>query len=191
MERFDVKQNNTERTFELAIARANELNTDIVLATTTGNTALEFLKAREKYGFKRRTIAVTHAYGSREKGTNIMPEEVRSKLKENDVIVVTAAHALSGVERSLSKKHQGVYPAEIIADTLRMISAGTKVCVEIGAMAMDAGAIEYQKPVVCIGGTGRNADTACVLTPSYSASLMETKINEFLCKPDFYKREEQ
>ena len=186
MEIFDVKQNNSERTFEIAIARANELNTDIVFATTTGNTALEFLKAAEKYGYKGRVIAVTHAYGSRENGKNVMPEEVRNELKEKGVILVTAAHALSGAERSLSKMHQGIYPAEIIADTLRMISAGTKVCVEIGAMAMDAGILEYKKPVICIGGTGRNADTACVITPSYTASLMETRINEFLCKPGLY-----
>ena len=83
------------------------------------------------------------------------------------------------------------YPVEIIAHTLRMISAGTKVCVEIGAMAMDAGVLEYGKPVVCIGGTGRNADTACVVTPSYTASILETKVNEFLCKPDFYSHDEQ
>ncbi|MBQ3879998.1 MAG: hypothetical protein II727_06810, partial [Oscillospiraceae bacterium] len=133
--------------------------------------------------FAGKTVVVTHAYGSREKGKNIMPEDVRACILESGAVVVTAAHALSGGERGISSKFQGTYPLELIAHTLRMISAGTKVCIEIGAMALDAGAIEYGKPVVCIGGTGKGADTACVVTPSYSSSLLESHINEFLCKP--------
>lgn len=180
---FNIKDDNTDKTFDLALAKAKALGTDVVLATTTGKTALRFLEAAKQAGFAGRTVIVTHAYGSREKGKNIMPEDVRAKLIASGAAVVTAAHALSGGERGISSRFQGVYPVELIAHTLRMISAGTKVCVEIGAMALDAGVIEYGKPVVCIGGTGGGADTACVVTPSYSSSLLESHINEFLCKP--------
>ena len=184
---FNVKENNSEKTFELAIARAKELGTDIVAATTTGKTALGLIEAAKKAGFEGKIVIVTHCYGSRTPGENIMPEETRCELIGKGAILVTAAHALSGGERGLSGAFKGVYPLEIVAHTLRMISAGTKVCVEIGMMAMDAGVLTYKKPVVCIGGTGGGADTACVVTPAYSSKILETRINEFICKPDLYE----
>ena len=190
MELFNIKDNNSERTFELAIEKAKQLNTGILIASTSGNTALAFMEKVREENFQGKVVVVTHAYGSKVKGTNAMSEEIRERLKNEGATLVTAAHALSGAERSLSNTFKGAYPVEIIAHTLRMISAGTKVCVEIGAMALDAGEIPYNKPVVAIGGTGRNADTACVITPSYSSSILESRINEFLCKPDFYNREE-
>jgi len=77
----------------------------------------------------------------------------------------------------------GVYPAELIATTLRMLGQGVKVSVEIALMALDNGAIEYGKPVVCVAGSGSGADTCCIITPSYTATLLETKVHEILCKP--------
>ena len=99
------------------------------------------------------------------------------------MILVTAGHALSGVERSLSGKYDGVYPVELMAKTLKLFSEGVKVCVEVGAMALDAGAIRVPKPVVILGGRGRGCDTACVMTPGYSADIFATRIHEILCKP--------
>ena len=186
MKLFDVREDNSLETFRIAYEKAHELKTDIVIATTSGNTALRVCEFMADKDFDGRVVVVSHVYGSKEKGKNAMPEEVRQKLIENGFLVVTAAHALSGVERCISNVYKRVYPAEIVAHALCMISAGTKVCVEIGAMAMDAGAIEFGKSVVCIGGTGKGADTACVLTPSYSASLLESRVNEFLCKPSLY-----
>lgn len=184
---FNVKEDNTEKTIAIAIARAKELKTDLVAATTTGKTAQKLVEMAKAEQFEGKVVIVTHCYGSRNPGENIMPEETRRELSEKGAILVTAAHALSGGERGLSGAFKGVYPLELVAHTLRMISAGTKVCVEIGMMAMDAGILTYKKPVVCIGGTGGGADTACVVTPSYSAKILETRINEFLCKPDLYE----
>ena len=95
----------------------------------------------------------------------------------------TAAHVLSGAERSLSNTFKGVYPVEIIAHTLRMFGQGTKVCVEISAMAADAGLIRTGEPVIAIGGTARGADTAVVLRPEVSYNILKTKIDRIICKP--------
>lgn len=57
-------------------------------------------------------------------------------------------------------------------------------------MAADCGAIQAKQPVMVVGGTGGGADTACVITPSYTASLLETKVNEILCKPALLPQEE-
>ena len=187
MKLFDVKEDNTLETFALAYEKAIELDSAIVLATTSGNTALRFADFLAEKEFKNDVVVVSHVYGSKDKGVNVMSEEVREQLKNKGFIIVTAAHALSGAERGLSSVFKGVYPAEIVAYALRMLSQGVKVCVEISLMACDAGAIAYKKPVVCIGGTGRNADTACVITPTYSASLLETRVNDILCKPSLYE----
>ena len=174
---------NTIPTLKIAMEKATELSTDIILSTTSGESALKALEVAKEVNFQGKIVVVTHVWGMREPGTNTLSTEDRNTLVDSGALVITAGHALSGVERAISGKFSGAYPTEIIAHALRMLSAGVKVCVEIGVMAMDAGAAEYDRPIVAIGGTGRGLDTACVLTPSYSAKLFETRVHEILCKP--------
>jgi len=174
---------NTPAALDLALQAAKRADLDIVVATTGGGTVPVLLELAEKAGYAGKIVAVTHCFGSREKGKNILEPEKMQEFRNKGVTVVTAAHALSGAERGLSKKFSGVYPVEIVAHTLRMFGQGTKVCVEIAMMALDAGTIEYGRPVIAIGGSGRGADTVCRLTPEYTSDLMGTKIHEILCKP--------
>ena len=174
---------NTEETLRTALAYAKEHDMDLVLASSTGETALALLPLLRETGFSRKPIVVTHVYGMADPGENDMPEETLQAILDAGLEVVTAAHALSGGERGLSKQFGGVNPVELVAHTLRMFGQGTKVCVEISLMAMDCGKLPYGRPVVAVGGTGLGADTACVLTPSYTASLLDTRIHEILCKP--------
>jgi hypothetical protein len=178
-----VSAENTPVAIKLALDKAIELETDIVLSTTTGASAFMAAELAEKADYKGRIIVITHAWGSKNPGENNLSDENRQKLTDSGLLLVTAAHTLSGVERAMSGKFGGVYPAEIMAHTLRMFSQGVKVCVEIGAMALDAGAIREPRAVVTLGGTGRGLDTVCVLTPGYSAKIFETRIHEILCKP--------
>ena len=171
---------NTEETLALALDRAAELDTDIVVASSIGDTALKLCEMAQARGFKGKLVVVRLAFSE---GKNRMPEETAAALKSKGAALVTAAHVLSGAERGISKAHGGIYPVELMADTLRMISRGVKVCVEIAVMALDAGEIPFGKPVVCIGGSGRGADTACAVTPSYAAEILKTRVNEVICKP--------
>ena len=50
-------------------------------------------------------------------------------------------------------------------------------------MALDADAIPYAKPVVAVAGT---AGPYSEIARSYSATILDTKVNELLCKPGFY-----
>ena len=63
---------------------------------------------------------------------------VREELTQKGVKVLTTSHVLSGAERGISAKFGGVSPVEIIAQTLRMFGQGTKVCVEVSTMPLDA-----------------------------------------------------
>jgi len=178
-----VSPENTPIALNLALDKAKELSTEIVLATTSGASALMAVELASKTNYRGRIIVITHVWGMQAPGTNELLEENRKKLREAGAVVVTAAHTLSGVERSMSGKFGGVYPVEIMAHTLRLFSQGVKVCVEIGAMALDAGAIQTPRAIVALGGSGEGLDTACVITPGYSSNIFETRVHEILCKP--------
>lgn len=178
---------NTEAALRIALQAAAEKGYTLVVASNTGETVSTLLKLQEETGLSAKVVMVGQVDGFAAPGTNALKPEMRAALEEKGVRIVTAAHALSGAERGMSRKFGGVYPAELVAYSLRMLSQGTKVCVEIGMMALDCGSIEYGKPVVCVGGTGRGADTVCILTPAYTANLFDTQIHEILCKPGLYE----
>ena len=175
---------NTGETARIAVTEAKKRDiTHIVVASNTGATVLAVAEEGRKQNYNGCIICVTHVYGFKEGGKNELSEKDREGLEKQGIRVLTAAHALSGAERGLSRKFQGVYPVEIVAHTLRMMGQGMKVCVEITVMALDAGLVPYGKPVIALGGSARGADTASILTPGYSNTLLDTKIHEILCKP--------
>ena len=174
---------NTDATLNLALDTARDRGLDLVLASSTGQTAKRLVALAQEKNFPTRLVVVRHVYGMEEPGVNDMPEETARFLREKGVTLVTAAHALSGAERGISKKFGGVSPVEIMAATLRMFGQGVKVCTEIAIMALDCGAVTYGKPVVAVGGSAVGSDAACVITPNYSANVLATQIHEILCKP--------
>ncbi len=174
---------NTEETAETAIRTAKERNLPVIAASNTGRTVRVLLAEARKQDYHGTIVMVSHVYGMKQPDFNELSDEEREALEAEGVKIVTAAHALSGAERGISAVFKGVYPVEIAAHTLRMFGAGVKVCVECALMACDAGMVRCGQPAVCVGGTGGGADTACVILPSYTAKLFDTKISEILCKP--------
>ena len=84
----------------------------------------------------KRVITVTYHCGAREPFKNRIADDVRKDLEDKGSPVVICSHALSGLERSVAKKHSGVYPVLLIADTLRLLGQGTKIAVEVAVMAV-------------------------------------------------------
>ena len=174
----------TGETVRIAIQEAKERQiSHVIAASNTGFTAFALAEEARKQGYGGKLICVSHAYGFKENGKNDLADEDREKLERQGVKVHTATHVLSGAERCLSRRFQGIYPVEIIAHSLRMLGQGIKVCVEISVMALDAGLIPYGKPVIALGGTGGGADSASILTPGHGRSILDTRIHEILCKP--------
>jgi hypothetical protein len=152
---------------------------DIVVASTTGETG-----ARASEIFKDfNVVVVTHCSSFVEPGIQELTEENRKKILENGAKVLTATHALSGVERAVRKKFTTILPLELIAHALRLFGEGTKVCVEITVMAADAGLIPVDKNVVAIAGTGRGADTALVIKPASASDFFSLEVREIIAKP--------
>ena len=170
---------NTEQTLKLACERAKALGiNEVVLASTKGDTAYKALEIFS--GFK--IAAVTYHNGAKEPFKSVMQDDVKKDLEAKGVTVVMATHALSGVERSLVGKYQGVCPVVLIADVLRLFGQGTKVAVEVSIMAADAGALTGSD-IISIGGTAQGADTALVLKPANQGNLFDMRIREIVCKP--------
>jgi hypothetical protein len=172
-------KSNTQQVLEQAYQRAKDLGIEeIILPATKGDTALSAVKLFS--GFK--VTVVTYHCGFKKPFENRMEDDVKKDLIEKGATLVTATHALSGLEKSLAKKNQGIYPVLIIADTLRLFGHGTKVAVEVSLMAADAGALSGND-VIALGGSSRGVDAALVIKPAHSNSLFDLRIREIICKP--------
>lgn len=171
---------NTEKAVELALKTAKERGIrHIVVASSVGETAQKLMP----YAGEFNIVCVALAYGTRAPGVTNMDDAVRAQLEQAGIRVLFSTHVLSGAERGISRKYKGIYPVEIMADTLRMFGRGVKVGVEIAIMAVDAGLVPYGEDVVALGGSGRGADSVIVLQPEHANNVLETKIREIVCKP--------
>ena len=173
---------NTDKTIELAHERAKALGIDeVVVASSRGYSAHKALETFKDF----KVVVVTYHSGFKEPFQAVMPESVRVDLEKAGATVISATHALSGVERSLFNKYSGAYPVLIIADTLRLFGQGTKVAVEIAIMAADGGALSGND-IISIGGTGKGADAALILKPANQSHLFDLRVREVVCKPSSF-----
>ncbi|MEM2874735.1 MAG: pyruvate kinase alpha/beta domain-containing protein [Candidatus Hadarchaeales archaeon] len=177
---FEKAGDHTEEVLELAKKRAEELGIrDIVVASTTGRTGARASEVFRGYNL----VVVTHQFGYKDPGTNELLEEHRKEIEKNGGRILTCTHAFLGVERAIRKSMNTAYPVEVMAQALRMFGQGTKVAVEIAAMAADAGMIPHDRDVICIAGTGKGVDTALVIRPENSLRIFDLFVREIIAKP--------
>ena len=111
--------------------------------------------------------------------------EKRKELTEKGLIIYSTTHALAAVSRSFRISLKQWMPVEIMAKFLRdNFSQGLKVCMEIATMASDAGLItDISRDVICVGGTGRGADTVCLIKPMPTSMFDKLRVKAILAKP--------
>lgn len=171
---------NTERTLEIAKARAEELGIKTILvATTTGETGARAAEFFQGYNL----VVVTHSTGLCGPNEQELGEENRAAIERAGVKILTCQHAFGGVGRAVRKKLGTYELEEIIAYALRIFGEGMKVVCEIALMAADAGLVRTDEEVIAIAGTGRGADIAVVLVPANAQTFFDMRIQEILCKP--------
>ncbi|MGE5415262.1 MAG: pyruvate kinase alpha/beta domain-containing protein [Acidobacteriota bacterium] len=169
---------NTDQTLELAVKRAGELGIrHIVVASCTGATAAKLIN----YGLE--ITCVTHHVGFSGPGKDEMSHDARQHLIGKGVKILTTTHLLAGVDRAVRNQFGGVYPAEIMAQTLRIFGQGVKVAIEIACMAKDAGMIPHGEEVVSIGGSAEGADASIVILPAHGNRFFEAEVREIICMP--------
>jgi hypothetical protein len=182
---------NTDDTIRLALERAKLLNIKhVVVASTSGATGVRAAIAFAGTGAK--VIVVGHHVGFSKPGQRELEEQYVRQLQEMGAAVVEATHALSGVERSITRRLGGASRVEAISEALRtVISVGTKVCVEISIMAADSGQVpvDGKTEIIAIGGTWDGADTACVIRPAHANNFFDLHVMEIVCMPREKSRE--
>jgi hypothetical protein len=151
---------NTFRCLEMVSGLVDEGFSHLVVATTTGETGLLF--ARKLQGKTLNVVAVTHNVGYAGQNADECPAEARQELNSLGVKIFTGAILTRGIEASFVKSHQGVYLGYIIAQTLRLLGQGVKVCVEIVVEACDAGLVPEGADIIAVAGNRRGADTVAI-----------------------------
>jgi uncharacterized protein len=176
---------NTEDAARFAVSRAKELSiASVVVASTSGSTALRFHEVLKGSGLK--LIVVTHVVGFSKPGQWEFDRKTSDLLAGEGVRIVTGTHALSGLERALSRSEKvgGGSRTEAIAEALRrVVAVGLKVAVECTLIAADNGAIGVDKEIIAVGGTNSGADTVCVVRPAHTASFFDLQVREIVAMP--------
>ncbi|OPY77067.1 MAG: Pyruvate kinase, alpha/beta domain [Syntrophorhabdus sp. PtaU1.Bin153] len=172
---------NTDKTIEAAFqyAAGNNIK-DIIIASTTGYCAEKMLAVPNRDALN--IVVVTHNTGFAAEGAQSFPADLRNKLVENGIKVHTGTMVLRSLGTAIRELSGGYSEQELIANTLRMFSQGVKVCVEIVAMAADGGLIPFSD-VIAVAGTGRGADTACLIKANSSNRFFNIKVKEIIAKP--------
>jgi hypothetical protein len=176
---------NTADAAKFAIGRAKELKIQtIIVASTSGKTAEIFFDAMK--GSQLDLVVVTHVMGFTKPGEWEFSLDSARQLQKEGVKIVTGTHALSGLERALSRspKVGGGSRTEAIAEAFRRIVAvGMKVAVECVLIAADQGTIALDREVIAVGGTASGADTVCVIRPAHTANFFDLQVREIVAMP--------
>lgn len=171
---------NTDEVIRLARIRAEELGIKhVVVASNTGETGVKTCEAFRDHN----VVVVTHQVGHAKPGFLELKRELKEKIEKMGGCIFTGTHALSAVERSVRRTLRTWLPLELMANALRLLGEGIKVCIEIAVMAADAGLIPVDEEVITIGGTGRGADTSAVINPAHSNNFFDLEVREIICKP--------
>ncbi len=176
----EVSQEHTSTVLEIVkdFMSENPNVEQVVVATTEGTTGVLFAEY-----FGTRTVVVSHHTGFAAPNVNELDEEKRSKITASGASLLTTTHAFAGVSRGIRKALSTYTPTEMLAYAYRTFGQGTKVCAEIAMMAADAGLVQINRDVVCVGGTGRGADTAWLVQPTNTSAFTKLKMRACLCKP--------
>ena len=171
---------NTEKTLEIARAAALEQGVShVVVASTGGETGLKAARIFKDSGAK--VIVVTHNTGFKEPGAQEFDPGIREQLEKEGVTVYTGTMVLRNLGTAI-RDLQGYSQQDLVANTLRMLGEGVKVCAEMAAMVADAGLVPPQD-IIAVAGTRTGADTAVVIQAQPSNRFFKMKIREILAKP--------
>ena len=173
---------NTQGCIDITRNMVNSGYHDIVAASTTGEVGLLFARALSGYSGIN-LVVVSHSAGFAKKGEQEFTPKNRQEIESLGGKVLTTTILTHSLETALAAQHSGAYPTIIIAQALRRLGQGMKVCCEIVMESCDAGLIPEGKDVLAVGGTARGADTVCLIRSAASKRFLQLQVREILAKP--------
>lgn len=172
---------NSERCVEITSSLVDGGYKHVVVATTVGDTGVAM--ARRLQGKDVNLAVVTHSAGFKEPNHFELLPENREEILRLGGKIYTGTILTHSIETAFAQKFQGLYPTMIVAQSLRRFGEGAKVCCEIVMEACDGGLIPEFEEVVAVAGTGRGADTVCIIRSASSKRFLDLKVLEILAKP--------
>ncbi|MFH1675127.1 MAG: pyruvate kinase alpha/beta domain-containing protein [Pseudomonadota bacterium] len=172
---------NSETCIDIVESLVNEGLKDVVIASTSGKTGL--LAARRLKGTGANLVVVGHNIGFREPNQNEFAQEAHKEIVELGGHIYRGTILTHSLETGLAAKFSGTYPTILIANTLRRLGQGIKVCCEIVMEACDGGLIREGKHVVAVAGTVKGADTVAIVKSAVSSRFLDLYVSEILAKP--------
>lgn len=172
---------NTERCIEITASVVDEGYKHIVVATTVGDTGVAM--ARKLHGKDVNLVVVTHSVGYKEPNHFELLPEKKKEITALGGKIHTSTILTHSIETAFAQKFNGLYPTMIVAQSLRRLGEGVKVCCEIVMEACDGGLVPELEEIVAVAGTGRGADTVCIIKSATSKRFMDLKVLEILAKP--------
>lgn len=178
---FDTKgADNTDRTLQIARDEALQRKIEyVVVASTRGNTGLQAAQLMQNTGIK--LVVVGHSTGHIEPGQQLMDMGLKKQIEDLGAIVYLGTDVLTGFSSMMRKKNRFTEET-MVADALRMFGHGTKVAVEIVAMASDANLLPVGD-VIAVAGSGRGSDTCLLVAANSTNQFFDIKVREVLAKP--------
>lgn len=172
---------NTQACLELLEKAVAEGYGQVVVASTTGASGVQ--AARRLAGKGVNLAVVGHSVGF--KGPNIdeFLEEHYQEITSLGGKVLKATILTHSLESSIAEQFKGSAPTLLIANTLRRLGQGLKVCCEIVMEATDAGLIPEGAEVVASGGTARGWDTVTIIRAAASKRFLNLSVLEIWAKP--------
>jgi hypothetical protein len=154
----------------------------LVVASTTGASGAQAVQ-RLAMAPGINLVVVGHSVGF--KGPNIdeFQEENYKEIVHGGGKVLKATILTHSLDTSLADMFKGSAPTLVIANTLRRLGQGLKVCCEIVMEAVDAGLIPEEEEVVAVGGTARGWDTVAIIRAAASKRFMKLSVLEIWAKP--------
>jgi hypothetical protein len=167
-------QENTKDVIGLVKDRAGTRGiTKIVLASTRGDTARAAAEAFQGTDLHIVVIPWQFGFGESQPFPQGLVTELRAK-----------GHRVHfGTMLFHTEDLYGMETPRAMANLLRILGQGMKVCVEIIMMATDGGCIEPGEKVIAVAGSGSGADTAVVASAAPSTKIKALRIHEIICKP--------
>jgi hypothetical protein len=128
-------------------------------------------------------VVVGHSVGF--KGPNIdefLPEHYEAIVSRGGK-VLKATILTHSLETAITDHFKGSESTLLMANTLRRLGQGLKVCCEIVMEAVDAGLIPEEEEVVAVGGTARGWDTVALIKSAASKRFLKLSVLEIWAKP--------
>ena len=173
-------EQNTDDALRIAVEETNKRSIHhMVVASTWGDTGLKAAKFLEGKGIG--LVVVSHNAGFSEEGKQEFDGAKRAQIEKLGGTVYTGTMVLRNLGTAI-RSLQSYSQQDLVANTLRIFGQGVKVCVEIAAMAADAGLIPCED-CIAVAGTGRGADTVAVIRANSSNNFFQIKVREILAKP--------